>query len=146
VTSPNEEPTPTLDPKRVAAERLQGALRLWHRGALAVLAGCALAIAFADASMNADAAPPRDFTWAALALGVGVVALRRLSTSPVMHPRNRVLLSIGALLCAALLGCVAVALAYQHGQQQTALMFTLAAAVFILRPPSLPVSTKPTSA
>jgi len=116
------------------------ALRPWHRAALGVIAGCAIVIAVRawtgdDTGVPPDAMPPRHFTLAAVGLAVATVGLRRLASSPVMALRPRVLLSLAALGSATALGLLAAALDAIAGQTQTALVFTLAAAIFILRPP-----------
>jgi hypothetical protein len=89
---------------------------------------------------------PDDYTYAAIGLGLGVVITRRLSTSPVMQPRSRARLGLAAMTFAALLGLLATTLGLQQGATQPALVFTLAGALFILRPPVLPPPTTRTSA
>ena len=110
---------------------------------LLLLAACALTTVFtasSGSSGGAGAVVPPDYTLVAVGLGLGVVVARRLSTSPVMQLRNRARLSIVSLVLAGLLGLLATGLGLQHGATQPALVFTLAGAVFILRPPTLPPS------
>ena len=116
---------------------LSRALQRLHRCVLVLLAACALAVVLAPASDYGDAMPPRNFTLAAVALALGVVVSRRLSTSPVAGVRARTGFAIAYLAFAAVLGLVAAALGLMHGATQPALVFTLAAALFVLRPPVL---------
>lgn len=119
------------------------ALRGLHLGALGVLAGSAVAIVSLPTDGPADAIPPRPFTLTAIALAVGVVATRRLSTSPRMGPTGRAGLAAASLVQAAALGPLSLALAHGSGATQSALVFTLAAAVFALRPPAPGPDTAP---
>lgn len=132
-------PTPNSAAQAHAA--LDAALRRLHRIVLLLLAACALTTLFLApaAAKGADAAAvPPNYTLAAVGLGLGVVVARRLATSPVMQLRTRARLSIFSLVFAGLLGLLATMLGLQHGATQPALVFTLAGAVFILRPPALP--------
>jgi len=104
---------------------------------LGLLAACALAAVLAPAGEDGDVMPPRVYTVTAIGLALGVVVNRRLSTSPVAGLRARTGFTIAYLVIAALLGLVAAALGLVHGATQPALVFTLAAALFVLRPPVL---------
>jgi len=129
---------PTIRP--AAANELANALRTTHRCVLALLAACALFLAVTSGSTDEPTGsdlPPRPFTLAAVGLALGVIATRRVATSPAIGLRTRVALSIASLALAALLGLVASALGVLHGATQPALMFTLAAALIVLRPPPL---------
>ena len=126
-------PIPQLDDEHRAA--LNRSLQRLHRCVLGLLAACALAVVLAPGVAWGDALPPRSYTLVAIGLALGVVLSRRLSTSPVVRVRARTRLAVASLVFAALLGLVAAALGVQHGATQPALVFTLAAAVFVLRPP-----------
>lgn len=132
-------PTPP-DPGRTLAR----AVRTLHRCVLGLLAACALVVALAAESSSAQDVPPRSYTLVAVGLALGVVATRRLSTSPVISARACARLSIVSLALAGALGLVAAALGAQHGATQSALVFTLAAALFVLRPPALARPASPT--
>jgi len=108
-----------------------------HRCVLGLLVACALVVALAAESGDEQAIPPRNYTLIAVGLALGVVSTRRLSTSPVISARARARLSILSLTLAGALGLVAAMLGAQHGAKQSALVFTLAAALFVLRPPAL---------
>jgi FtsH-binding integral membrane protein len=126
-------------------QTLARAARLLHRCVLGLLAACALTIALGSDSDSAGDVPPRSYTLAGVGLALGVVAARRLATSPVIGARVRARLSIVALVLAGAIGLVAASLGAQHGATQSALVFTLAAAVFVLRPPALEPAASPNS-
>jgi len=120
------------------AERASASLRLAHRAALALLAAAAIAIATAAPRDAAGGEPmPRSITTAAVLLGVAVVALRRIATSPALGARARSLLSLLSLGGAVGLGALALSLAFAHGDAQASLALVAAAAILILRPPSV---------
>jgi hypothetical protein len=126
----------TPAPDAVRSEALATRLRTLHRSVLALLAACAAIAAFAGRARDADSLPPRSWTIGAVALALGVIATRRLAGSPVIGVRAHVRLSIASLAFAAALGLLAAALALEHGAARSALAFTLAGALFVLRPPA----------
>ena len=126
-----------------AGTELAAGLQTLHRSVLALLAACALSAWLSGDPELADAAPPRDWTLAAVGLAVGIIATRRLASSPVIGLRASVRLGIASLVLAGALGLLAAALSWQFGASQSALVFALAAAVFVLRPPTLPASPAP---
>lgn len=137
------KPAPQLDDER--RDALNRSLRQLHHCVLGLLAACALAAALAPGAGGGNALPPRSYTLAAIGLALGTVVSRRLSTSPVVGPRAQPRLAVASLVFAAVLGLVAAALGLQHGATQPALVFTLAAAVFVLRPPRVAQPTTPSS-
>jgi len=129
------------EPSEAARAALDAALQRTHRAILLLLAACAITIVFVaptDDTGGEAGIVPEGYTLAAIGLGLGVVVTRRLSTSPVMELRTRARLSIASLALSGLLGLLATRLAFATGVTAAALTFTLAAALFILRPPTLP--------
>jgi hypothetical protein len=126
------QPTPGSNDELAGLVRT---VRTLHRLVLGLLASCALVAALgADRDSAADV-PPREYTLAAVGLAVGVVVARRLATSPVLGTRARARLSIASLAFAAALGLVAATMALRDGALQSALVFVLAAGIFVMRPP-----------
>ena len=133
-------PSPA-EPSDAARAALDNALQRTHRAVLLLLGACAVTIVFVappDEAGNDSGVVPEGYTLAAIGLSLGVVVARRLATSPVMQLRTRARLTIASLTLAGLLGLLATTLAFATGITTAALVFTLAAALFILRPPTLP--------
>jgi hypothetical protein len=127
-------PDPATDAAR--GEPLAASLRTLHRSVLGLLAVCAAVAVLAGPSEDTGALPPRSWTIGAVVLALGVITSRRLAASPVIGARARIHLTIATLAFAGALGLLAAGLAIRHGATQSALVFTLAAALFVLRPPA----------
>jgi hypothetical protein len=119
---------PTLDPTP-----LNQALTGTHRSVLVLLAACAVFIVLQPA--GEEQTPPPLYTSVALGLAVASIICRRVSTSPVMSPKPKVVLAVMGLVFAALVGVTSVMLALGDGDKQNALLFVLGAAILSLRPP-----------
>lgn len=113
------------------------ALRRAHRSILLVLGACAVVIAL-NPSTEADATadPPRNYVYAATALGIASIMTRRrqVASTPVAA-RLHVRLSLASLVFAAGVGVVGVAAFMAGTSRNAALLFVLAGAIFGLRPP-----------
>ena len=104
-----------------------------HRTALTALAVLAAILFTLPAGDNA--VPPALAIVAALVLGVGVLAGRALSRSPVLSPANRVHAAEACLACAVFIGLLGVATAFSEGARDAGLGFVVGAAILALRPP-----------
>jgi hypothetical protein len=113
---------------------LDRALRRAHRTTLLGLAACAL-VTILQPEATETAPPPTLHTMIALGLALGTILSRQLGTSPRLAPKARVLFTLAGFGLAAVLGVFGAGLALATGTRQTGLLFTLAAALFCLRPP-----------
>jgi hypothetical protein len=123
MSEPLPDPTP-----------LDRALRRAHRTTLLGLAACAL-VTFLQPGTTETAPPPTLYTLIAISLAMGTILSRSLGTSPRLAPKLRVLLTLAAFGLATALGVFGAGLAVASGSRDTGLLFTLAAALFCLRPP-----------
>jgi hypothetical protein len=116
------------------SQELDRTLRTGHRTVLAMIAACAL---FSAMQSSVDEEPPPDpvTTTVALALAVGTIVARRVSTSPVVSDRTRVTMIVSSWSCAFAIAVLGAFLATNEARTQTGLVFALAAGIFCLRPP-----------
>jgi len=112
---------------------LEAALRRTHRSVLVLLACCAGVIAL-HGFAGEEPPPDRWLTTAGVGLGLATVVLRRLGASPVIAARTSFLLLLAALVLAGGLGLLGVWVALGHDGPETGLLFTLAGAIFSIRP------------
>ena len=126
-----------MNQEPVRASDLATGLRNVRRGALALLAVCALVIATTAAAGPAPT-PPHGFPIAAIALGLGSVLARHAAVAA--RGRARILFGLASPLLAAAIGLVGVVLALQDGPRTTALAYVLGGALLCLRPVPGPVS------
>ena len=124
-----------MTPDSPRSEDLLQGLRRVHRGALAILAVCAVVIVTQADPADDDGLGEVDrrFTIAALSLGLGSIVARRQAVAPTTAPRMRVPLTIGALLLTSAIGCLGVLLAIQQDQREAALLFVMGGLILALR-------------
>jgi hypothetical protein len=122
--------------------------RTAHRGALALLASCAVLIAVSSLTTSqtspeaAPRAPAPVFPYTAIALGVGAIACRQQAFSSARRERPAVGLSIASFALAAGIGVVGLALFWLEELVQPALLYTVGGALLALRgPPPMQAST-----
>ncbi len=119
-----------------AANALFDGLRRVRWSVLATLGVCAGVIVFQTTGAG-DAKPHETqdfFTGAAFALGLAAILSRAPATRPKRAPRQRVNALLLSLLLAGCLGLLGVAAASVTGARETPLLYTLAGALFSLRP------------
>jgi hypothetical protein len=117
------------------SENLDALATLAHRGILAALAACAVAVMFLP-DAGSDAAPPPVFITVAMVGAVAAVILRRLSTSPIMSSSARGVTAIMGYALALVVGGAALTLSLEEAQRQNALLFAVGAIILCLRPPA----------
>jgi len=126
MTSPSPDPTPLND-----------ALRRAHRSALASVAICALAIGAmmlaSDASL--DHVVDRRYSFVALGLAAASMLARRSVGPRARNLRSFVYASLASMLCAVGLGVLALVVALRTQEFGTSLLYALAGALLLLRPP-----------
>ena len=124
-----------MTPDSPRSEDLLQGLRRVHRGALAILAVCAVVIVSQADPMDDGGLGEADrrFTLAALTLGIGSIVARRQSAAPSTAPRMRVPLAIGALLLTSAIGGVGVALAVRQDEREASLLFVMGGLILALR-------------
>lgn len=112
---------------------LATALRRTRFSVLALLACCAGVVALRG---FADDEPPPDRWWttAAVVIGLGTIVLRRLAVSPAIRPPRTIWLLLGSLGLSACLGLLGVVVAYTGDAARTGILFSLAGALFTIRP------------
>lgn len=129
----------------ISANDPQRTVRLAHRIALAVLAGCAvliaaLSLALSEASPEShrSGTPAPVFPYTAVALGVGAIACRQQAVSNARRGHATPMLSIACFALAAGIGVVGLALFWLERLVQPALLYTVGGAILALRsPPSI---------
>jgi hypothetical protein len=109
-----------------------------HRTTLVALALCAVTIALWPT--EASAAAGSGFTIAALVCAVAAIFCRQLAAAARIGARVRRISSIAGFAFAGSTGLVAVALIASDGPRATALLYTLAGAIFAIRPPAAATS------
>ena len=126
--------SPASDPQQIA--------RLAHRGALGLLAGCAvlvglLPVAFPEAFPQTDTSrfPDPVFPYTAIALGVGAIGCRQRAVSNARHGRTTLGLSIACFALAAGIGILGLVLFWVENLQQPALLYSVGGAILALRSP-----------
>ena len=131
------DPTPVND-----------ALRRLHRSALLGILICAVALGIMLFGGTGDSSEQVDqrYTYAALALAAVAILARRTSTRGDEKLRTFVYGSISSLMAAMGLGLLGIAIGMREGQTSTGLLYTLAGAVLLLRPPPRLVAPKRESA
>ncbi len=113
---------------------LDGLHRQIHRtflGAIAVSAVAAAVSGFADT----EPALSQSTTFAAIALGLGCVILRRLSTSPMIGARAELRLDVAGLACGAGLALLGAFIAWDQEAARTGLAYCGGAFILSARPP-----------
>lgn len=118
------------DPQRI--------VRLAHRGALALLAGCAALIGIfplAIPEAQASGTPAPVFPFTAFALGIGAIACRQRATSNARRGRASLGLSIACFALAAGIGIVGLTLFWLEHLRQTALLYAVGGAILALHSP-----------
>ena len=126
MTSPTPDPTPLND-----------ALRRAHRSALASVAICALAIGammLASDARSEDAADRR-YSFVALGLAAGSMLARRSIGPRARNLRGFVYAALASMLCAVGLGVLGLVLVLRTQEFGTGLLYALAGALLLLRPP-----------
>ena len=131
MTTPPAHDDPSSLAVRAAA--LGRATATAHRSVLVLIAACALATLWFGG--EATGPQPRPYTYAAVGLGVATIAARSFSTSAAVGLRARLFWALGSLGCAAGVALVGAAIGIQHGDQQAGLVISLAAGIFVIRPP-----------
>ncbi len=104
--------------------------------AIASLGICAVAIATAPVPDVAGADPSQGYAIAAIGLAAAAILARTTGGAGTRTATA----GIASLLCSAGIGVVGVALAFQEGQRQTALLYTLGGVILCLRPLMAPKS------
>ncbi len=121
-----------------AASDPQRTVRLAHRGALAVLAGCAVLIAASPSTLpetQTPVSPSPVFPYIAIALGVGAITCRQQASSAARSTRSALVLSILCFSLAASIGVVGVALFWFENLRQIGLLYTVGGAILAMRAP-----------
>ena len=127
MTAPAPDPSPVDD-----------ALRRLRRSAIASLALCAVGIGIATFT----AAAPRSgdvggmYSWVALALAGTAILTRRSGFAASRSLRGLVYGSLVSMVAAAGLGILGLAVALREAQTTVGLLYTLAGALLVLRPPA----------
>lgn len=117
---------------------LNEALRRLHRSAILSLALCATGIgiaAFTGPEASAEGGD-RSYSWLALTFAVTAILTRR--TAPLRAGSLRWLLygALVSMLAAVSLGVLGAVVALYESQTQVGLLYTLAGALLVLRPPA----------
>ncbi len=120
--------TSTIAPLDLALRRVQ-------RSVLATLAVCAIVIFSQEQA--ADARPERIHALVAVGLALLCIVTRRVGSVATIGMRLRVALVVASLASALAIGIAGVVISAAGGGRQTALLFTLAAAIFCLGRPRL---------
>jgi hypothetical protein len=121
---------------------LDTSLRRLRYSALLALAACVVGIGLhAMRSDASDADLDRGFVWVAFGLAAGSILMRRSAASG--SPRAFVFLTIGSLLSAVGLGLLGAWLAVRFDQIQPGILYNVAAALLLLRPPGRLVLAPP---
>ncbi len=119
---------------------LDASLRRLRYSALIALAVCMVGIGLHAMRNEASGSElDRVFVWIALCLAAGSILMRRSAASGA--PRAFVFLTIGSLLAAVALGLLGAWLAVRFDQIQPGILYNLAAALLLLRPPGRLVLT-----
>ena len=122
------------------------ALRKMHRSALVSVAVCAVVIGALGLSgvepQQEDAA--RLYSFGALALAAVAILARRSVAGRTPQLRRFVYASVLSMLACVGLGLLGFAVAYREGEVATGLLYVLAGALLLLRPPPrLVLGTRP---
>jgi len=138
VTTPLPDPSP-----------LNAALRRAHRSALVSVAVCALAIGAmmfaADAEVEAEGEVDRIYSFTALALAaISILARRAVGTRKQL--RAYIYASLASMLGAVGLGVLGIVVAVGTEEFSVALLYALAGALLLLRPPPQLAPAEPTGA
>jgi hypothetical protein len=134
-------PTPAPDPAPV-----NDALRRLHRGAIASLALCAAGIgiaALAGSEPEPDREVGRAYSWGALALAAIAILTRRAGGGRAPSLRRFVYTALASLIAAAGLGILGMLVALRESQSTVGLLYVLAGALLVLRPPPVLVRSAP---
>ncbi|MGH0032115.1 MAG: hypothetical protein ACQGVC_20180 [Myxococcota bacterium] len=119
---------------------LNDSLRRLHRSAVVSLAVCAagIGVAYLAGATGQDPAGtlPRAYSFTALALAAVAILLRRSSAGPRRSLRAFVYGSVVSLLGAVGLGLLGLFVALREAQTSVGLLYTLAGALLVLRPPA----------
>jgi len=130
--APMTSPVPDTAP-------VNDALRRLHRSAVVSLALCALAIGIATflrSDTPADDVRPL-YSWVALALAGTAILTRRSGARPSGSLRVFVYGSLLSMVAAAGLGILGMLVAVRESQTTVGLLYTLAGALLVLRPPAV---------
>jgi hypothetical protein len=123
---------------------LDTSLRRLRFSALLALAACTLGIGLhALRAQSSDADLDRGFVWLAFSLAAASILTRR--TGAASGPRAFVALQITSNLAAVALGLLGAWLALRYDQIQAGLLYNVAAALLLLRPPARVVLSPPRS-
>jgi hypothetical protein len=132
-------PTPAPDPTVV-----NDALRRLHRSTIASLALCAAGIGIATLA-GPDPEPERElgrvYSWAAIALAAIVIVTRRTRAGRSVSVRRFVYGALAGLVAAAGLGILGMLVALRESQTTMGLLYVLAGALLVLRPPAALVAS-----
>lgn len=93
------------------------------------------AVAATSGFADTEPAPRQATTFAAVALGLFCVVMRRLSTSPMVGPRSEIALDAIGLATGALLALLGAWIAFNQDAGRTGLAYAAAAFILCLRPP-----------
>jgi len=105
-----------------------------HRGFLVSIGVSAAAAALAGFP-DSEPLPNQATTLAAIALGLGCIVLRRLSTSPMIEVRAEFRLGAAGLACGAALALLGAYTAWTQDAGRTGLAYAGAAFILCARPP-----------
>ena len=114
------------------------ALRRLHRSTIASLFLCAVGIGIASFTHEAS---PRDevggmYSWVALALAATAILTRRSTAAASGSLRGFIYASLISMVAAAGLGILGMLVAMVESQHSIGLLYTLAGALLVLRPPT----------
>ena len=118
---------------RPSADDVNGSLRKVRLGVLATLAVCALVASTSGNPAHAGQSDLQGFTWVAIALAVLCILARGVGIARPDSPA-RVTWILISLTAAAAIGLLGVAVAVQHGERQSGLLYTVGGAILTLRP------------
>jgi len=125
---------PLPDPTPVNA-----ALRRLHRSTIASLFLCAVGIGIA--TLSRESAPAGEiegaYSWVALVLAATAILTRRTGIAPRTSLRSFIYASLASLVAAAGLGMLGLLVALKESQNTVGLLYTLAGALLVLRPPAM---------
>lgn len=115
------------------------ALRRLHRSTIASLFLCAIGIGITSFTREG---PPRDevggmYSWVALALAATAILTRRSGAAASGSLRGFIFASLVSMMAAAGLGLLGMLVAMVESQHSIGLLYTLAGALLVLRPPIL---------